>query len=73
MQVLPGTYSSDASVSDFKLRFIHAVEPGTPFENTRYEAEAPFRSGDNMGGRCASSGWCGYALSAACKRLSDLA
>ena len=68
LQVLPGTSDSDSdsasSVSVFKLRFIHAVEPGAPYANTRYEAEASF-SAENIVGRCAPSGWCNYALSSA--------
>ncbi|OSS50381.1 hypothetical protein B5807_04810 [Epicoccum nigrum] len=72
LQVLPGTSDSDSdsasSVSVFKLRFIHAVEPGAPYANTRYEAEASF-SAENIVGRCAPSGWCNYALSSAAKPL----
>ena len=64
LQVLPGTPDSTSSVSVFKLRFIHAVEPGLSFANTRYEAEASFAA-ENLVGRCTPSGWCNYALSSA--------
>lgn len=67
LQVLPGTSGSASSTSDFKLRFVHAVEPGTPYDNTRYEAEASFKTGDNLSGRCLSSGGCNYGLSSAAK------
>lgn len=67
MQVLPGTPDSTSSESVFKLRFIHAVEPGLGYANTRYEAEASF-SAENLVGRCSSSGWCNYALSSAGER-----
>ena len=67
MQVLPGTTDSTSSESVFKLRFIHAVEPGLGYANTRYEAEASF-SAENLVGRCSSSGWCNYALSSAGER-----
>ncbi|KAJ8109663.1 hypothetical protein OPT61_g7296 [Boeremia exigua] len=49
------------------LKFIHAVEPGSSWPNTRYEAEASFVPGENMIGRCLSSGSCTYALSAELK------
>lgn len=68
LQVLPGTSGSSSSVSDFKLRFIHAVEPGSSYANTRYEAEASF-SAEILSGRCSSSGWCNYFLSSAAKPL----
>lgn len=72
MQLLPGTSGSSVSESDFTLRLIHAVEPGLSYANTRYEAEASFRSGDNLGGRCLSSGGCNWGLSSDCKYPSYL-
>ncbi|KAH6618754.1 cell death in tomato 1 [Boeremia exigua] len=57
-----------SGVYDFKLRFIHAVEPGLSWPNTRYEAEASFKSGENLIGRCLSSGSCSYSLGADCNK-----
>ncbi|KAJ4989286.1 hypothetical protein SVAN01_05191 [Stagonosporopsis vannaccii] len=51
--------------SDLRLRFIHAVEPGLSWPNTRYEAEASFSYGEGgLIGRCLSSGSCTFVLGA---------
>lgn len=62
MQVLAGKTGPSNSVSDFKLRFIHGVEPGSIYGNTRIEAEAFFVSQENLNGRCSSGGVCSYSL-----------
>ncbi|KAF3048192.1 hypothetical protein E8E12_011158 [Didymella heteroderae] len=71
LQVLPGS-SGDTTytaISDYKLKFIHAVEPGMSFENERYEAEVSLQTGVNLIGRCSSGGVCNYVLGAEYKPL----
>jgi hypothetical protein len=70
LQVLPGTGAS-ATVQDFKLKLIHAIEPGSTFSKVRGRVEAvagPFVYGDNLNGAtkkgpCLKSGWCTYIVS----------
>lgn len=58
--------AGDFSVSDFKLKFIHVVEPGllvAPFR-ARIEGEAAFRGGPNgtTSSGCFSTGDCNAVL-----------
>lgn len=68
LQVLPATPGSQfVSVSNFKLKFTHVIEPRAPYKKESFEAEASLDSGRNMIGRCLSSGSCTYVLGADCK------
>lgn len=70
LQVFPGT-GNLAGVNDFKLKFIHGVEPEAPIFNIfeRYEGSGSFKAPDDLSGRCSSSGWCNYSLRSARKYL----
>lgn len=74
IQTLAGSEGVFAG-GDFKLKFIHVVEPGQLIQEFRgkIEAEASFKRGvdGNLAYSCSSSGSCGSSLKKEGKSLND--